>query len=64
MTGPREFPAEELPPQSLLAPVDPDEPNAFGPRVREVLAGLDPRVLLDGAREWHRRRPIDIGRPR
>ena len=33
-------------------------------QVREVLAGLDPRVLLDGAREWHRRRPIDIGRPR
>jgi len=33
-------------------------------RVREVLAGLDPRVLLAGAREWHRRRPIDVGRPR
>ena len=33
-------------------------------RVREVLAGLDPRVLLAGAREWHRRRPIDGGRPR
>ena len=32
MTGPREFPAEQLPPQSLLAPVDPDQPNAAGPR--------------------------------
>ena len=33
-------------------------------QVREVLAGLDPRVLLDGARGWHRRRPSDTGRPR
>jgi hypothetical protein len=32
-------------------------------QAREVLAGLDPRVL-DGAREWHRRGPADIGRPR
>ncbi|HYN73979.1 MAG TPA: hypothetical protein VES60_15875 [Nakamurella sp.] len=32
-------------------------------QVREVLAGLDPRVLA-GAREWHRRGPADIGRPR
>ena len=32
MTGPRKFPAEQLAPQSLLAPVDPDQPDAAGPR--------------------------------
>ena len=33
-------------------------------RVREVLAELEPLVLLAGAREWHRRRPVGTGRPR
>jgi signal transduction histidine kinase len=32
MTGPSEFPAEQLPPQSLLAPVDADHPHPAGPR--------------------------------
>jgi signal transduction histidine kinase len=32
MTGPSEFPAEQLPPQSLLAPVDPDQSHPAGPR--------------------------------
>jgi len=32
MTGPRNFSAEQLPPQSLLAPVDPDQPHPAGPR--------------------------------
>ena len=32
-------------------------------RVRQVLAGLDPQVLLAGAREWHRR-TTGTGRPR
>ena len=32
MTGPRRFPAEQLAPQSLLAPVDPAQPHAVGPR--------------------------------
>jgi signal transduction histidine kinase len=32
MTGPRRFPAEQLTLPSLLAPVDPAQPNAAGPR--------------------------------
>ena len=32
MTGPREFPAEQLPPQSRLAPVGPDQSHPAGPR--------------------------------
>jgi predicted component of type VI protein secretion system len=32
-------------------------------RVRQVLADLDPQVLLDGTREWHRR-STGTGRPR
>jgi hypothetical protein len=33
-------------------------------RVREVLAQLEPMVLLAGAREWQRRRPVGTGGPR
>ena len=32
MTGPRRFPAEQLAPQSLLATVEPAQPDATGPR--------------------------------
>ena len=32
MTGPRRFPAEQLAPHSLLAPVEPAQPDAVGPR--------------------------------